>query len=445
MDKDQILKIDAFSSALKDLSTAVLTQGNAAILNGENFAWNIPTLNRIDLAQMADSLSHEIKEYTSTLNQVEKEYLRRIELFTQRVKFIQANTVPQIIANNTNTPFAISAYISSLQAIRTICLPNTAWILVQDSKVLPSHILKSTRAAEAELNQLIPEITTFNDKIKIINSAHDAAENLPIDLESLNKARTEINDSLILINTAKTNIKTASDNANTEFSNIQKKVIEINKLAEQCGEAYSITTTKGLAGAFDLRAVNLTNSMWIWVFGLALSLISGAILGAHRLDALTTALQASQPNWGSIVIQTTFSIVAVGAPLWFAWLSTKQIGQRFRLAEDYAFKATVAKAYEGYRREASRIDPAFEKQLFGSALTRLEEAPLRLVENNSHGSPWHEIANSDAVQKVFNAVPDLQEKLTNLLREVANLASGDQLVSGDQMDVSKATTKNQTQ
>lgn len=63
--------------------------------------------------------------------------------------------------------------------------------------------------------------------------------------------------------------------------------------------------------------------------------------------------------------------------MWFAWLATKQIGQRFHLAEDYAFKASVAKAYEGYRKEAARIDPEFEARLFGSALTRLDEAPLR--------------------------------------------------------------------
>jgi hypothetical protein len=84
----------------------------------------------------------------------------------------------------------------------------------------------------------------------------------------------------------------------------------------------------------------------------------------------------------------------VGAPLWFAWVATKQLGQRFRLAEDYGFKASVAKAYEGYRRDAVRIDPRFEAQLFGIALRRLEEAPLRMIEEEAHGSPWHEFFNA---------------------------------------------------
>lgn len=81
---------------------------------------------------------------------------------------------------------------------------------------------------------------------------------------------------------------------------------------------------------------------------------------------------------GEIWLHIILSIVSVGAPLWFAWLATKQIGQRFRLAKDYSYKASVAKAYEGYRREAARIDEDFENRLFDSALTRLEEAPLGL-------------------------------------------------------------------
>ena len=116
-------------------------------------------------------------------------------------------------------------------------------------------------------------------------------------------------------------------------------------------------------------------------------------------------------------MQAVLSLLSVGAPLWFAWLATKQIGQRFRLAEDYAFKASVAKAYEGYRKEAARIDPAFEHRLFGSALTRLDEAPLRLVETGTHGSPWHELANSEAVRRTFDAAPDIRDKFTALLRD----------------------------
>ena len=102
--------------------------------------------------------------------------------------------------------------------------------------------------------------------------------------------------------------------------------------------------------------------------------------------------------------------------MWFAWMATKQIGQRFRLAEDYAFKASVAKAYEGYRKEAARIDEAFEARLFSSALTRLEEAPLRLMEQTTHGSPWHELVTSDVFRKAMDQIPELKDQFIEITK-----------------------------
>ena len=95
------------------------------------------------------------------------------------------------------------------------------------------------------------------------------------------------------------------------------------------------------------------------------------------------------------------------------------MGAGHRLAEDYGYKASVAKAYEGYRREAARIDEDFENRLFDSALTRLEEAPLRLVDEESHGSPWHELISSDAFKAALDKVPDLSATL-NRIRSKAN-------------------------
>jgi hypothetical protein len=103
--------------------------------------------------------------------------------------------------------------------------------------------------------------------------------------------------------------------------------------------------------------------------------------------------------------------------VWFAWLATKQIGQRFRISEDYAFKAAVSRAYEGYRREAVRIDPELEAQLLRSALQRLDEQPLRLVEPTSYGSPWHELLASDSLKDALKSVPGFAESLSRFTKE----------------------------
>ncbi|MBK9320151.1 MAG: hypothetical protein IPM91_16035 [Bacteroidetes bacterium] len=117
-----------------------------------------------------------------------------------------------------------------------------------------------------------------------------------------------------------------------------------------------------------------------------------------------------------IWVQIFLSILSLGAPIWLAWIATKQIGQRFKLSEDYAYKASVAKAYEGYRREAAKLDENLELRLFSSALTRLEEAPLRLIETEHHGSPWHELITSPQFKKAMDAVPELKDKLVSIIK-----------------------------
>lgn len=127
------------------------------------------------------------------------------------------------------------------------------------------------------------------------------------------------------------------------------------------------------------------------------------------------------PNISITMISFNFvlSALSVGAPVWFAWLATKQIGQRFRLAEDYAFKASVSRAYEGYRREAARVDADLEVRLLESALARLDELPLRLVEVSSHGSPFHELASSELVQQALKIVPGFSEQVKDLAAKAA--------------------------
>jgi hypothetical protein len=282
-----------------------------------------------------------------------------------------------------------------------------------DTKAMPGHIARRLRSIQTEVEQLAPNKDRLSGQLADIERAHQAAETLPLDLQTLADSRDRVlrlaDESALSADKAKSSA-TAAD---ISLNSITSKEEEAAKLVAQCEEAYRITTTKGLAAAFDLRASRLGNSMWVWVFGLMCALSAGTYMGSNRIEVLSRAVSSVDPQWGSIWIQIVLSVLSIGAPVWFAWLSTKQIGQRFRLAEDYAFKASVAKAYEGYRKEAARLDPAFEARLFGSALTRLEEAPLRLVETGTHGSPWHEFFASAPFQDAINGIPELKDAFLN--------------------------------
>ncbi|EJL6492925.1 hypothetical protein NMR92_003905 [Vibrio cholerae] len=128
---------------------------------------------------------------------------------------------------------------------------------------------------------------------------------------------------------------------------------------------------------------------------------------------MTTALATNTSmSFGEGLIQAVLTIFSIGGPLWFAWLATQQITQRFKLSEDYSYKATVAKSYTGFSKQANRFGADVEERLFNATLDRLEEMPLRLVDGKDYNSPWHEFVDSDVVKQAITIVPGLARELS---------------------------------
>ena len=409
MDKD----LEAACVALDGVAQAIMNVWGGETTSTESFGWFSPAVTRTDLAELAQSLAADIR--STQAEALDPKLNKLVVDLPRRLQILQANTIPQIPSGNGGQ--AISAYIATMQLIRATLLPAIGWQIIPDPKSLPPALARRVRAAQAELDQMAPALGDLSNKIHDIQTAHQVADTLPLDLQALAEARDKLSRASSEGVLTEERLKKAWLESEQYLERTKKSHEEAAKLIAQCEAAYQITTTKGLAGAFDQRASRLGWSIGAWVVGLIAALGIGSLIGAHRLEVLSTALQSPTPNWGGIFIQIVLSLLSVGAPLWFAWLATKQIGQRFKLAEDYAFKASVAKAYEGYRKEAARIDPDFEHRLFGSALARLDEAPLRLVETSTHGSPWHEAANSEAVRRAMDTMPELRDKVLSLLQE----------------------------
>lgn len=407
-------------NSLDDLAESIIKGYTDDRTMTEVWGWNCPPLNRHDLAALAKKLSQRIKEYNIDI--LDDDIKSSLEDIPERIKVFKTHTIAHLF--NGNGVHAAATYTSLIEWISLTLEPIFSWQILQDNKALPNQLARRLRSLQAELNEIVPEKEGLKNQIELIREATQTAESLPADLESLKEARGKVNklstDAAELFG----KIDTYHKDSDKISQNLIDKKNEAEKLVAQCEEAYRITTTKGLAAAFDQRANRLSQTMWIWVLGLLLSLVAGGIIGAYRFEALAKSLQVSNPQWGVIWMDFILSIIGLAAPIWFAWLATKQISQRFRLSEDYAFKASVAKAYEGYRKEAARIDEAFEARLFSSALSRLEEAPLRLVGEDNHSSPWQEFFSSPAFQKALDTIPDLKDKFINITKEgVSNLTS----------------------
>lgn len=367
-----------------------------------------PALTRGDLQSKVRAIITLIEEGPLDLDEEGPDELSAI---LRRLDSILKSMVPHIPQQPHS---AVTAFLVSIEQIHQhinalIPQPNP-----NETTTLLRRLRKRAQTIESHLSDLEPRTTTLDEMLSRIEAAHDTADQLPADLQYLAEKRDTIKK--MASDAEADRIKTA---ALLELLDQHKEQIEhlshqAEKTLERCEHAYSASTSVGLAAAFSERAAKLNTSVWIWTACLTVSLGAAVLLGLFQLGRLATLIQSPAIPTSIIILNFLTSALTVGAPIWFAWLATKQVGQRFRLAEDYAFKASISRAYEGYRQEAARISEDLEEQLLSSALARLDELPLRLVETSSHGSPWHELLQSDQVQEAAKTVPEFVTEVKDL-------------------------------
>lgn len=395
----------------------------SALPNNEPFSivqsnWSFPGLTKNELSFFARDLSELIhargKEDLGPSKVQLEDYIRRLQ-------FLRNNTIPQIWGN---AAAGTTAYILTLDGLRKSLQPalKTDVELGSDIGQLARDVMRRLRAAETRLKDTEPRSQNLTEMVSRIEQAYQAADQLPTDLQSLREEREKIAE---LVESAQRDYGELFSNRNLA-SKVAQELSEKNKEAkavlEDIESTYAAATSQGLAAAFSERSKGLANSMWVWTAAFVVALIVGAIFGTQRVQEINDLLKnPAMTNW-ALAVNFLLAVFSVGAPIWFGWMATKQINQRFRLSEDYAFKAAVSRAYEGYRKEAARIDKDLEAKLLASALTRLDEQPLRFVESANHGSPWHELATSPAVKTAMNNIPGFADRVVELARSTMSQA-----------------------
>lgn len=410
--------LQAVVTALDELGHRLLDQNPSDVTFVEQHSsWDQPPLSIFDLTSIIAETVAKIQR--ANIKDIDENTQIIIQEIPGRIKLFKDYTVDQMLNSNHN--HAIFIFFGLMQWIHSCIDSLFEWDTLHNPNMVPKALKRKIESIDAQLNELIPNKELLEGQISTIKNAYDAAESLPINLKDLREAKAKMETLMTDSSTLNGKIEEffRLSESNDAYITIRKK--QIDDLLANCEDAYKSTATKGLAASFDKRGKSLTTSMYIWVVGLLGALTAGAIIGSKRFDAVHDAIE-NKHEPAFIWIQIFLSIISFGAPIWLAWISTKQISQRFKLAEDYAFKASVAKAYQGYKREAIEVDEKFAGRLFGSALERLEEAPLRLMEEKHYSSPWMELLGSKDVQKAIDSVPEAKSQLIEFLKNTTERA-----------------------
>ena len=163
---------------------------------------------------------------------------------------------------------------------------------------MPPALNRRLRGIQTELDNLIPNKDDLSQQIDLIKEATEAAESLPTDLQSLKEARIKVSEIHEDSSFDRKKITEHKASVEAQLKSINELHEQAKKLIENCEDAYRITTTKGLASAFDQRAKDLKNSMRLWVGGLLFALAVGAWIGHERIQILTSSLLSQNLNWG---------------------------------------------------------------------------------------------------------------------------------------------------
>ena len=442
-------KLSQFIKSLESLKDTV-DSANIHKAGFQAHGWNQVHLSKEHISYVLSNQIAKLESYGDS--KVTKGFDNTIDSHIEKIDLLNTNSKTYFTNNAQHLLYSVPSIIHTLQVIFSdIDYELFSYENIQDKKLLPKGLAVRLRSANANLDKIDASSEGLKRKISVINDAHEAAESLPTDLASLKEAKRELTT---LISTASNELATAkkelsalkeetvvlkneAKKASEEVELLKEKTSSsanaASKLVDECDDALQIATTQGLAAGFDQKAKELKKSIWVWIFGLLIALVSGGWIGSERVDAFTKVLN-NDLTAGQAVLHTIMSIFSIGGPLWLAWISTQQINQRFKLSEDYSYKATVAKSFTGFKKFAERFEPETEERLFNSTLDRLDEMPLRLIEGKDYNSPWHEFIDSEAFNKALDMVPTLakeagrfanQTKLKRKPKESSNLKNKD--------------------
>ncbi|MCL2912886.1 hypothetical protein L2725_03685 [Shewanella corallii] len=386
----------------------------------QDHGWNQLSLDKDYIEYLAKNFLNDVEIVTdkhfddqvSRLQQYLQTTAKHVEKLNQNVKAHLVDDANNLLYAGSNT--IVTLLTLSMDFKETFL----KWEALQGTKFLPQSLSRRVKATEARIANLNLVSEDIESKIIKIQDAYDAAENLPTYLQEIHDGKKDLEAKLAEAKTILEKIEDAERFAQSSLEDnrqclqtVRNNAEETDSLRAKCDDNLQITTTQGLAAGFDQKAQSLSSSIKYWVIGLIAALCSGAYFGGEQVQKLSAILDSNQQvGAGFAIINIVLALFSIGGPLWFAWLATQQINQRFKLSEDYAYKATVAKSYTGFSKHATRFDEQTAERLFNSTLDRLDEMPLRLVEGKDYNSPWHEFIDSEAFKKALDMVPDLADK-----------------------------------
>lgn len=237
---------------------------------------------------------------------------------------------------------------------------------------------ESDKGMKGELDSLIKEFESTQEKIK-------SAEQ---ELYGYDKKTTEGEE---------THIDGLVERIQKFFDTQKKKYTETYDKIEN--ELLAGATTVGLSKAYDDKAKSYDNPNKFWLAGFFILIgliILCLYLSLKDINEYFTPAKIQELatlSTGKIlayfIVKLIIRIGIISSLIWAASFAGKRYSQNKRLAEEYSYKSTVAKSFEGYRKKAEELDQLGEdkglsEKLMDKMIQMSAFNPVTTMESNSH-------------------------------------------------------------
>jgi hypothetical protein len=193
--------------------------------------------------------------------------------------------------------------------------------------------------------------------------------------------------------TAATASVAAQSRSETAASDAQTRLKEIRSTLEN-------SITASLGGAFQLKANNAKKLDLAWLSVLVVGIGAIIWLGYLRYPA-AAALIDERAEIEYLLFQLLVSIATLSGPIWLSWVATKRLARTFAISEDYAYKAALAQAYQGYRDSVKDADPLMQQRLFATVITQLDASPVRFLSDQHPATPFQDLLQQPWMEDVM--------------------------------------------
>ena len=241
-------------------------------------------------------------------------------------------------------------------------------------------LLGSSQANATQIEGVKNNVISLEARISSIQSEYEIYKNKYIEVEreyeallsSINADKNRLANSIIELDELKKSKKDELNVLIKELDDEKENIKDILGDANRASMAQSF-----LARKKELDTPIENSAVWRNIGLLAMAIIILIIL-------------ASEWEQNSFDYFRFFSRLPVVMPLlWLVWSNSQRNNHLVRVQEEYAYKAAVAIAFEGYQRKVDEInDVDLKKLLLELSVTNMGNNPVNLFDKNTKNSPF---------------------------------------------------------